>query len=142
MLIRAIGLAIVVIVTCLAALGLSSDLLVDWLWFSSVGYAGVFWTIFRAQVLIFFAVFAASAGLVWANGALAYRFARRRTGAPAFAAGSPRGQTLPKLLKGVPPWLPRRFLIAMVSIATGFLIGAVEIGNWGTVLRFIHQVPY
>src|SRR5271156_3348628 len=109
MLIRAIGLAIVVIVACLAALGLSSNLLVDWLWFSSVGYAGVFWTIFDAEVLIFFAVLAASAGLIWANGALAYRFARRRTGPPAFAAGAPRGPTLPKLLKGGPPWLPPRF---------------------------------
>jgi len=34
---RGIAVAIIVIVACRIALGLASDFLVDWLWFSAVG---------------------------------------------------------------------------------------------------------
>src|SRR5260221_9767960 len=55
---RGIAVAIIVIVACLIALGLASDFLVDWLLFSTVGYFDVFWTIFGAKAILFFAVFA------------------------------------------------------------------------------------
>ena len=50
-------------------------LLVDWLWFSALGYFEVFRTIIETKVALFLAVFAASAALLWLNGYLAYRFA-------------------------------------------------------------------
>ena len=51
---RGIAVAIIVIVACRIALGLASDFLVDWLWFSAVGYFDVFWTIFGAKAILFF----------------------------------------------------------------------------------------
>jgi uncharacterized membrane protein (UPF0182 family) len=33
------------------------DFLVDWLWFSAIGYLGVFWTTIFAEAAVFFAVF-------------------------------------------------------------------------------------
>ena len=139
---RATAVAIIVIIGCLVALGLSSDFLVDWLWFSATGYAGVFWTIFNAKALLFLAVFAGSAGLLWLNGTLASRFARRRRAPRAFAQGLAGGQTLPERFKLAVPWLPWRFLVPAVAVVLGILVGAGETGNWGVVLRFIHQVPY
>src|ERR1700722_9394928 len=65
--------AIVAIVAILIVLGLASDFLVDWVWFSSIGLFGVFWTIFKAKVLLFVAVFAVSVVLLGLNGALALR---------------------------------------------------------------------
>ena len=46
-----VGLIIAAIVVgiCLILLGLASDFLVDWLWFSSIGYLQVFWTTIRRQ---------------------------------------------------------------------------------------------
>ena len=35
----------VVLSICLILLGLTGDFLVDWFWFSEVGYLNVFWTI-------------------------------------------------------------------------------------------------
>ena len=135
--VRGIALAIVVIVASLAVLGLSSDLLVDWLWFSSIGYASVFWTVIDVQLVIFVAVFAASAGLVWLNGSLASRFALRRPGPPACAVALAPSQTLRGLLVTARLWVPRRFLIPVISAVIGVLIAATETGSWGLVLRFI-----
>src|SRR5271166_3396616 len=140
--IRIVALAVVVFVTCLVALGLSTDVLVDWLWFSSLGYASVFWTMVEAKAVIFFAVLAASAGVLWLNGALASRFARPRTTTLALHGGRAGSQALRELFKLAPPWLSWRLLVPVVAVAIGTLIAAGEMGNWGVALRFIHQVPY
>src|SRR5713101_1188769 len=74
---RGIAVAVIVIVASFIVLGLTSGFLVDWAWFSAVGYLDVFWTILGSQAVLFFAVFAGTAILLWVNGTLAYRFARR-----------------------------------------------------------------
>ena len=66
---RRIMVASVVIVACLIALSLTSDFLVDWLWFATVGYLDVFWTTFGTKVALFFAVFLGSTVFLWVNGA-------------------------------------------------------------------------
>ena len=53
-------IAAIVVTICLILLGLTSDLLVDWLWFSAIGYLYVFWTTIGGQVGVFFAVFVAT----------------------------------------------------------------------------------
>ena len=115
---RGIAVALVVILVSLIVLGLTSSFLVDWAWFSAVGYLGVFWTILGGKADLFFAVFAGSAALLWLNGYLAHRFARRR--------GHVRGvdfeqiaqgvQTLPELLGLMGQRLPWRLLIAGVAV--------------------------
>ena len=73
---RGIGVAIAVVVVSLIALGRASSIVVDWAWFSSVGYLDVFWTAFATKAVLFAAVFAISALLIWVNGRLALRLAR------------------------------------------------------------------
>ena len=46
-------IAALVIGICLILLGLASDFLVDWLWFSSIGYLQVFLTSFGAKAAVF-----------------------------------------------------------------------------------------
>ena len=75
---RGITVTGVVIAACVIALSLTSDFLVDSVWFSAVGYLDVFWTIFGTKVVVFFAVFVGSTVFLWVNGALALRFAQRR----------------------------------------------------------------
>src|ERR1700688_2444477 len=75
---------------CLIPLELASSFLVDWLWFSSIGYLQVFLTSIGAKAVVFFAVFTATAIVLWLDGSLAARFARR----PAAAAPwKPAGMT-------------------------------------------------
>src|ERR1700687_3180004 len=81
---------------CLILLGLASDFLVDWLWFSSIGYLQVFLTSFGAKAVVFLAVFAKTAVILWLNGWLAVHFARRRPAqVVAASAWNPAGNAPP-----------------------------------------------
>ena len=87
---RLVGVVIAVIVV-LIALGSVSSVVVDWAWFSSIGYAGVFWTVLATKAAVFVVVFAVSTLLLWANGTLALRFASRsRPRVPAGLAPGPQ----------------------------------------------------
>jgi uncharacterized protein len=144
---RRIGVAIAVIVA-LFALGRISSVVVDWAWFSSIGYVGVFWTALATKAALFVVVFAVSTLILWANATLALRFASRpglrlpAVFSPSFAtfqaspgpwAGSHELQPSPRV------W---RFIIVAVSIILGLMIALGETGRWDLLLRFIYQAPY
>src|SRR5215469_15903053 len=74
--VAALLIAIILLVILLIVLGSMVGFVVDWLWFSAVGYLNVFWTIIVAKAELFLAVFVATASILWLNGALAYRFVR------------------------------------------------------------------
>ena len=82
MTLRRIALTMIVVAAFFIALGIVLDFLVDWLWFSSVGYLGVFLTIFAAKVGLFLVVFVASAIILWLNAAMAHRLAKRSGNPP------------------------------------------------------------
>jgi len=130
---RGVAVAIAVVAAGLIALGMLTDLLVDWSWLSSIGYVGVFWTVLGAKAALFVAVFVASTGLLWLNGQLAFRRAAS-AGAWGGTMPTPFGRPVPPLL-----W---RLLIAGAAAAIGLMIAGGETGHWDTVLRFIEQVPY
>jgi hypothetical protein len=68
----------IVLVVCLVLLGLASGFLVDWLWFTKLGYVTVFWTTIATEILVFLTVFAATATSLGINSWLALRVAQRR----------------------------------------------------------------
>jgi uncharacterized protein len=141
---KGIGVAIAIGLACLIALGLATNFLVDWLWFSAIGYRDVFWTIFGAKAALFLAVFVVSTLFLWLNGYLAYRLAQRqehsRTRASPWEPTD--GQTLPAILVQLSRRFPWRFLIAAASIILAALIALGEAGNWDLALRFIYQTPF
>jgi uncharacterized membrane protein (UPF0182 family) len=141
---RAISVAVIVIVASFIVLGLTTDFLVDWTWFSAIGYTGVFWTILGGKAVLFFAVFAMSAILLWVNGSLALRFARRRGRVyPVdFEREAGAVPTLPELLVLMSRRLPWRLLIPGVAAVLAILVAAAEVSNWEVFLRFFYQVPY
>ncbi len=137
-------IAAIVVGICLILLGLASDFLVDWLWFSSIGYLQVFWTTIGAKAVVFFTVLTATAVILWLNGWLAVRFARRQpTQALAASAWNPTGNAPPPdllaLMRDRLPW-PR--VIAGSAGYFALLVAAGEAGNWGVYLQFFYHVPY
>ena len=138
-----IAILIAFVVLGLIILGRVSNTLVDWLWFSSIGYEGVFWTIFTARTGLFLAVFAASTGAFWLSGRLALRFARQPAARPQRAAFSPHAPPASlALLSYVSPHVSGRLVVAGAAILLGLLTAAIEISNWDVVLRFLYQTPY
>jgi uncharacterized membrane protein (UPF0182 family) len=142
----AVGALIVAIVglMCLILLGLASDLVVDWLWFSSIGYLGVFWTTIVAEAEVFFGVFLATGVILWVNGSLAHRFARspwtRRP--PDFEWKRTGVETLTDGLDFLRHRLPWPLVIAGGASVIAMLVGWGEVHNWRVFLRFLYQVPY
>ncbi|MGX1319707.1 uncharacterized membrane protein (UPF0182 family) [Bradyrhizobium sp. USDA 377] len=135
--------AAAVVGICLIPLWLASDFLVDWLWFSSIGYLQVFWTTIGAKAVVFLAVWTGTAVILWLNGWLALRFARRRsTQLVAASVWSAAGNAPPDLLVLVRDRLPWPRLIAGGAALLAVLVASAEVGNWGVFLRFVYQLPY
>src|SRR4051794_22269396 len=128
----AITVAITGVVAALIVLGLTTDFLVDWAWFSAIGYLSVYWTILVAQTLLFLATFAGSAAALYVNGFVAYRFARprRRIARIDRVGASTRGQTLPELWEITSRRLPWHLLIGGTAVVLGLLVAAGEVSNW------------
>ena len=137
-------IAAVTVGICLILLRVASDLLVDWLWFSSIGYLQVFWTTIGAEAVVSLAVGMVTAVILWLNGWLAVRFARRQpiqsvVGITWQPTGNMPPPDLFALARDRLPW-PR--VIAGGAGLLALLVAAAEVGNWGTFLRFLYQVPY
>ena len=141
---RRIVVAIAIVAACLIGLGLASDFLVDWTWFFSLGFLGVFWTIIGAKIALFAAVFVATAIAIWANGALAFRFAGSRAyprpvSMPWQSLGS---EQLPAVIERLVPYLLRRRLVAGISVVVAAFVAFGWTANWNLALNYIDQVPY
>jgi uncharacterized membrane protein (UPF0182 family) len=143
---RRFGVPIAAIVL-LFAVGRITTVVVDWAWFSSIGYVGVFWTAFATKAALFVVVFAVSTLLLWANATLAYRFALRPPlRLPAAFDPYAAVRALPGPMAGsyglpLSPLL-WRLLILFVALVLGLLIAMGETGRWDLILRFIYQAPY
>jgi uncharacterized protein len=146
MLLRRIGVLVAVIVL-LFALGRITSVIVDWAWFSSIGYVGVFWTAFATKAALFVVVFAVSTLFLWANAALALRSAGKpRPRLPAAFDPHATVRALPGPMAGsygipLSPLLWRLLILALALIL-GLLIAMGETGRWDLILRFVYQVPY
>jgi uncharacterized membrane protein (UPF0182 family) len=131
--------AAIVITIFWSLLRLASDVLVDWLWFSSVGYLQVFWTMLAAEAAVFTAVFTATFVVLWLNGWLALRLARRLSppDVTAFAWQPPSNPLA--LLRERLPW-PK--IVAGVAALIAVLVAAGEAGDWPTLLQYLYGVPF
>jgi uncharacterized protein len=142
-LVRLIAVALVGGIS-LIVLGLASDFLVDWLWFSSIGYLPVFLTSIGTKTLVFFAVLTLTALILWLNGMLAVRFAQQHRAQPVAApAWNPTASTLPPdlfaLMRDRLPWSR---VVAGGAGLLALLVAAAEAGNWGIFLQFFYHVPF
>ena len=141
---RLLIIAVIIFFICLILLDLISGFLVDWLWFSAIGYFGVFWTIIFAKAEVFFAVFLATTIILWVNGSLAFRFARSQWSQRlAEFEWKPTGAaTLPEVLEFTRHRLPWPVAIVCGACIIAALVAWGEVNNWDVFLQFLYQVPY
>ncbi|MFM0730352.1 UPF0182 family protein [Paraburkholderia sediminicola] len=141
--VRRIAMMVAVVVGAVIVAGRLTGVVVDWLWFASIGYVDVFWTTVSAKALLFAAAFVASASVIAASGFLAHRYARRPGNwqvETARLAGTP--EFISELAEQLAPRIPWRASVAGSAIVLALFIAGGEISNWDLVLRFLHQVPY
>jgi uncharacterized protein len=138
---RVLVIAVIIFFICLILLDLIAGLLVDWLWFSAIGYLGVFWTTTVAEAEVFIGAFIATTIFLWVNGSLAFRFAQSGwTQHPTEFEWRPTGvTTLPEVLRHRLPW---PVVIIFGACVLGALVAWAEVDNWRVLLQFLYQVPY
>ncbi|MEM5436605.1 UPF0182 family protein [Paraburkholderia diazotrophica] len=134
--IRRTAITVAAVIVSLIIIGRITRILVDWMWFASIGYARVFWTVLDARVLLFAAVFVASAAAIALSGLLAHRNARR------FEPSSATLEIIDEHTGRVMPRIGWRWAIAGAAALLGLLLAAFEASNWDLVLRYLHQVPF
>ena len=141
---RLIGIVIVAVSASLIALDLATGVIVNWNWFSSLGYLSVYQTIILTKVGVFIGTFFLSAVVIWANGEFAHKRSGRRSKFRAAASpwSSVQGISQPPLLEHLYREAPWRLLIALLAVIPAALIAASEVGNWNPLLKFMYQVSY
>ncbi|MGA7331218.1 MAG: UPF0182 family protein, partial [Pseudolabrys sp.] len=141
---RVLIIAVIIFVICLILLDLISGFLVDWLWFSAIGYFDVFWTTIIAKAGVFFAVFFATAIILWVNGLVAFRFTRsQRTQRPTEFEWKPSGvATLPEVLEFARHRLSWPVVIICGTCILAALVAWGEVNNWSVFLQFLYQAPF
>jgi uncharacterized membrane protein (UPF0182 family) len=121
-------LALLVLLYILASI--AKGYYTEWLWFSSLGFGGVYTTILKTRLLIFFLAAIVFAVLLLGNLVLATRL-------------TPQKQAI------FWPWalvsrLQRvvRWNVILGTIVLSIIFGAVAQGNWEVVLRFFNWQPF
>ncbi len=139
---RAVAIAIAIVVVALIALARATSILVDWLWFSSLGYREVFWTIIEARSALFVSALVVAVAALWASGTLALHFAMRLSAPPAAFPRRPGPWASPTPLPAVAPRLPWRIIIAVGALVLGVFSALGAMPSWDTALLFLNQVRF
>jgi uncharacterized protein len=137
-------IASIVLAIFLILLGLVGDFLVDWMWFSAIGYLRVFWTTIGTKAGVFLVVFLATAVIVWTNARLALNFTRRRRSRLPFGFDWKLAATAtpPDPFEFMRDRLPWPLAIAGGTGLVALLVAWGEVGNWSVFLQFLYHVPY
>jgi len=139
-----VAVAIAVLFACVIALGATSAFLVDWAWFSSVGYSEVFATSIVAKCALFGIAFVATSCLLLTNGMLALRYAG--SGSLMRLVPAPWGPTdqaqLSEAIERFVRLLPWRILVVAASIVLAIFVALECAANWNLALAYIFQVPF
>jgi uncharacterized protein len=141
---RVLLVVIAILVTCFILLELVASFVVDWFWFSAVGYLDIFWIRIVAEAEIFIVVLMATIIVLCANGSLALRFtqSQREQDLTDHEQKSAGAATLPDPLDFMRRRLPWRVVIPLGASLLATLVAWGEVANWSVFLQFLYQEPY
>ena len=131
------------IIAVLVVLGLADQLLVDYLWFSSLGFRSVFLTAVSARILVFAVVLLLALAGLWISGSLALRYSpdRERLRIVRFPEDIQQ-LSLPDVIRSLGERVPWRLLIGAVALLLAIFVAAGESSNWDTYLKALYGVKF
>ncbi|MBI3458355.1 MAG: UPF0182 family protein [Candidatus Rokubacteria bacterium] len=143
---RSRAVLLVVAVLLVAGLALLSKLtgfLVDWLWFGTLGFGGVFATVWHTQLAAFGIAAAVSAALLAVNALVAVRAPSPRVRhLRATRTDRDDGEAGSEVIEFSLENLPWRLLVLVAAGVIGVLIGIGQAGNWAIFLKWLYAVPF
>ena len=140
--------AIVLPVTLLVALVVGflalDGLLVDWLWFGTLGFEAVFWTIWSARLVVFGIAAGTSAAALATNALLATTRGPARVGRPHLVRVGGNGgiEGLRDVIDLSPDRVPWRTIAVAIASLVALFIGLGQAGSWDVFLKWWHAAPF
>jgi uncharacterized membrane protein (UPF0182 family) len=135
------GLAALAII--LIVLGLADELLVDFLWFGTLGYRSVFLTQLGAQAAIFAAVWFVAFMAICTSGLLAVRLSHERERLHIVRRSEEMVEVnLPELIRALGDRVPWRLLVVAAAAVLGLFAASGEAASWDTYLKGFYAVPF
>jgi uncharacterized protein len=136
-------LAAASIVAVLVTFFVFSRFFVDLLWFSSLGFRAVFTTTWVTVLAVFVSATGLSAAIILLNGLIATQATTASPRRPqSFRIVGRSAQGLPEVIELSLDKLPLKSVAAGVASVLGLFIGFAQTGNWDTILKWYHAVPF
>ena len=137
-----VAIAALVIVT-LILLGMADTFLVDFLWFSSLGYREVFDRIVGTQIAIFAAVWFVAFIAIAASGFAAIGESRDRERLRVVRRPDEMVEVnLPELIRAFSDRIPWRVLVLVAAAVLAIFPANGEAGGWDVYLKALYGVPF
>jgi len=130
------------VIATAVAVTASSDILIDWLWFRSLGYGTVFTTVWTGRVVTFAVVAFASWLVLAGNGLLAARAAGPLVRRLRLVRGNGDPAGLPETLEISFERIPWRAIVLGAASVLSVAIGLGYSASWEDVLKWWHAVPF
>jgi uncharacterized protein len=136
------GIAALVIVV-LVVLGLADQLLVDLLWFGTLGYRSVFLTQLGAEIVIFVAVWLVAFVAIAASGFVALRLSHERERLHIVRRSEDVSEVnLPELIRALGDRIPWRLLVVAAAALLALFAASGEASSWDTYLKAFYAAPF
>lgn len=132
-----------IVVAILILLSFADSLIVDLLWFGSLGFREVFTTTLIAEVAIFVAVWVISFLAIGISGLIAVRFSRDRERLRVVRRSlEPVEVNLPDLIRSMGDRIPWRILVFGAAAVLALFVAQGEAGSWDVYLKGFFGTPF
>jgi uncharacterized protein len=131
------------IIVALVVLSLADSLLVDLLWFSTLGYRQVFRITISAKLAIFAIVWIVAFLAIWISGMIALRFSRERERLHVVGRSDEMVEVnLPELIRTLGDRVPWRLLVLGGAAILALFAALGEASSWDVYLKALYGVPF
>lgn len=136
------GLAAVIIIAFIV-LSLADSVVVDLLWFGTLGYRNVFTITLGGEIAIFVIVWAIAFLAIWISGMIALRESRERE--RLHVVGRSDGMSeinLPELIRTLGDRVPWKLLVLGGAAILALFAAQGEASSWDVYLKALYGVPF
>jgi uncharacterized membrane protein (UPF0182 family) len=132
-----------IIVVAVIGLTVADGLLVDLLWFTSLGYRRVFTITLLAQVGIFLSVWLVAFGTIAVSGLTALRLSHDRERLHVVRRSEQVTEVnLPELIRSLGDQVPWKLMVVGLAALLAVFAAQGEAGNWDIYLKAFNGVPF
>jgi uncharacterized membrane protein (UPF0182 family) len=131
------------VISFLIVLSFADGLLVDYLWFNTLGFGQIFSITLIAQAAIFGGVWLVTFAAAAANGLIALRLSHDRERLRVVRRGEEVTEVnLPELIRSLGERIPWRVIVLGVSAILALFVASSESSSWDVYLKALHGVAY